>query len=217
MLFVFPGPTTIARGSIGLVRAMLGLVTTSAGWIMIGTGLMIGGLIWGLNSYQVSYIVGNQGVYAVSEYNDLYTFRQEKTGDLYVIEVANFRPGLAGVFDGSATSTVPEDFSFLASSDTVFVGWGIGLAHPIEEVHFDGVTFISTQYQRYPHGYTVNNWRYASPLMCMGIVCIGISAGFLARTRKQQRLAAAEKQKELDALPSPFVRELSEETMQSDK
>ena len=143
-------------------------------------------------------------------------FRQQTTGNLYVIQDTNFRPGPAGAFDGSATYTVPEDLSFIASPDTVFVAWSVGLAHPIEKVTFDGTTYVSTEYQTYPHGYTINNWPYASPLMLTGVLCIGLSVGFLRRTRKQQKLAAAAKQEELDDIPSPFARELGEEAMQPD-
>lgn len=85
MTFVFPGPETTARASAGLVRAIFGLVTTSAGWIIIDSSLLLGGLIWGLNSHQVSYIAGNQGIYIALAYDGVSTFRQQETGDLYVI------------------------------------------------------------------------------------------------------------------------------------
>lgn len=180
--------------------------------MLIGVGLFLGGLIWGLNSHQISYVVGDQGAYTISSAeNNFYVFRQQTTGNLYVIQDANFHPGPAGAFDASATYTVPKDFRFIANPDTVFVAWGVGLAHPIEKVTFDGTTSVSTEYQMYPHGYTINNWPYASPLMLTGWLCLGLSVGFLTRARKQQKLAAAAKQVELDALPSPFARELSEE------
>ncbi|MGH2481724.1 MAG: hypothetical protein ACRDHW_18895, partial [Ktedonobacteraceae bacterium] len=38
-----------------LPRLILLLVTTSLGWVVIGAGLLVGGLIWGLNSHQASY------------------------------------------------------------------------------------------------------------------------------------------------------------------
>jgi hypothetical protein len=140
--------------------------------------LYIGGLIWGLNFHQVSYVADNQGVYTVLTYDGFYTFRQENTGNLYIIQDLNFRLNPAGAFDGSTTYTVPTDFSFIASTDTVFVGWGVGLAHPIEKVTFDDATYISTEYQAYPHGYTLNNWPHASPLMLTGMLCIGFSVSF---------------------------------------
>lgn len=173
-------------------------------------------LIWGLNSHQVSYIAGNQGIYVVSAYDGVSTFRQQETGDLYVIQDNDFQPGLAGAFD-SSTYAVPRDVHFLASSDLVFVGWGVGFAHPIEKVTFDGATAISAEYQLHPHGYTVNNWPYASLLMLAGMLCLGLSVGLLARTRKQQKRATAAKLATLAALPSPFARELGEEATQPDE
>lgn len=212
MVFVFPGPLTTARTSTGFVRAIFGLVTTSAGWMLIGVGLFLGGLIWGLNSHQISYVVGDQGAYTISSAeNNFYVFRQQMTGNIYVIQDANFRPGPAGAFDGSATYTVPGDLRFIASTNTVFVAWGVGLAHPIEKVTVDGTTYVSAEYQTYPHGYTINNWPYASPLMLAGLLCLSLAVGFLTRAKKQQKLAAAAKLAKLDALPSPFARELSEQ------
>lgn len=214
MAFVFPEPGTIARASTGLVRAIFGLVTTSAGWMLIGTGLLLSGLIWGLNSHQVSYVAGNQGIYVVSAYDGVSTFRQPETGDLYVIQDKDFQPGFASAF-ASSTYAVPQDVHFLASSDLVFVGWGVGFAHPIEKVTFDGATAVSTEYQQHPHGYTVNNWPYASLLMLTGMLCLGLSVDLLTRARKRQKRATAAKLAALTALPSPFARELGEKRMQT--
>ncbi len=212
-----------------LPRFLLFLVTSSAGWIIIGCGLFIGGLIWGLNSHQVSYIQGGQGVYQtfVTEDNAYIIFQQSDTDNYYVMHTPDYAPEVD-------TNTIlnlmqpGSSFSFIASTDTVTIasmvkdtGQYIGHAHPIERVVFydakqqKSLTYTSSEYSGNPNGYTINNWPYASLLMLAGVLCTGASILFLARSRRRKKLAIAANLAALEAMPSPFARELAADTPQT--
>lgn len=207
-----------------LPRFLLFLVTSSVGWIIIGIGLFIGGLVWGITSHQVSYVQGGQGSYQtfVTEDNAYIIFQQSGTGDYYVMHTPDYSPGV----DTNMILKLMQpggSFSFIASTDMVKIdamvndtGQYINYAHPIEKVVFYGanqqnnpLTYTSSEYSGNPGGYTVNNWPYAAPLALAGVVCAGAPILFLTRSRRRRKLAAAANLAALEAMPSPFARELA--------
>lgn len=209
-----------------LPRFLLFLVTSSAGWIIVGIGLFIGGLVWGLNSHHVSYIQGGQGRYQtfVTEDNASIIFQQSGTDNAYVVHTPDYSPEVD-------TSTILSlmrpggSFSFIASTDMVKIdaivkdtGQYISYAHPIEKVvfystnHQNPLTYISSEYSGNPNGYTINNWLYAAPLMLAGMACACASILFLMRSRQRQKMAMAANLAVLEARPSPFARELAEDS-----
>lgn len=231
---MLPLPQETAHASTGLMHALFGLVTTSVGWILLGTGLLIGGLIWGSTSHQVSYIAGNRGAYNVFLDSGFIYFQQEQTNNYYVINTVDFSPSIAGVIDSSSLIYtpgqpnvpslvyVPGKFTFIARNDTIHVNYSgvstiINFAHPIEQITLNGTVYTSDEYLAFPHGYMINNWPYAGSLMGLGAVFIGFSIFFLLRRRKRQKLAVAAERAAIDAIPSPFARELAEKTRQTNE
>jgi len=209
-MFVLPNST--ARASSGFVNFIIGLITTRAGWIIVGCGLFIGGLIWGLTSHQISSVAGNQGVYDVSSDPGYLYLQQENTSNSYVIYTPDFRPQIdeSAVVDASPLTYAPGNFSFVARTDTIHIAYR-GWFHPIEKLTLNGRTYISDEYPTYLNSHTVNNWPYASALMLMGVLCTSTVLFFMARSKRRQKLAVAAERAELDARPSPFARELAED------
>lgn len=213
------------RGVTGLElpRFILLLVTTSLGWLIIGIGLLIGSLAWGLSSHQVAYAQGGQGFYHVfpSDGNDILLFQQDDTDNYYVMKITDYTP-----FVDPATilndMRVANAFNFVASTDEVVVNFQIingpfvPTAHPIEKVTFvdprglNRVTYTAATYSGNPNGYTINNWPHASLLLLAGAVCTSGALFFLVRGRRRRKLAKATELAELAAMPSPYARELGE-------
>lgn len=205
-------------------RLLLLLVTTSVGWIIIGTGLLIGGLIWGLNSHTVAYVQGGQGLYHayLSDDNGFILFQQEGTDKYYVMHIPDYTPFVD-------TATILSDmhssnaFSFIASTNVVTInaqirgtGTFVNTAHPIEKVvfyspnHQSSLTYVNAEYSGNPNGYTINNWPYASLLIAAGALCIGGGLFFILRRRHRQKQDRAAQLAALETAPSPFARELGE-------
>src|SRR5258708_1026146 len=113
-------PRRNVRGSVGLVRTVFALLTSKWGWTTIGFVLLIGGLIWGLNSHQVAYLQGNQGQYRLITTNGgIVLFQQENTSNYYVMDPGNFTQAdinLNPIENGQFSR-----FNFAASTDTVYV------------------------------------------------------------------------------------------------
>jgi len=213
-----------ARMDVILLRFILILVATSMGWIIIGSCLLISGLVWGLNSHQVSYVQGGQGSYQIfiSEDNSFICFQQSGTNNYYVMYVTEYTPfadpatiqselqSHRGLFFFASTDTIKID------SETTDQNTIISSAHPIEKITFldsngeNPVTYTSSDYIQHPEGYTINNWPYASLMMLAGAICAGVAIFFLVLSRQRRKLARIAELAELEARPSPFARELGE-------
>ena len=217
-------PRRNVRGSVGLVRTVFALLTSKWGWTTIGFVLLIGGLIWGLNSHQVAYLQGNQGQYRLITTNGgIVLFQQENTSNYYVMDPGNFTQAdinLNPIENGQFSR-----FNFAASTDTVYVdvyisstGTTVSYAHPIEKITFydqngqNPVTYTTADYSGNPNGRTINNWPQASLLMLVGALCAGIMLFFIVNGRKRQKLAIAAERVAIEARPSPFARELGQST-----
>jgi hypothetical protein len=216
-----------ARMDVILLRFILMLVATSMGWIIIGSSLLICGLVWGLNSHQISYVQGGQGTYQIfiSEDNSFICFQQNGTNNYYVMYVTNYTPFADPATIQSELQSHSRLF-FLASTDTIKIDSQIvgnntfvASAHPIGQITLldsngeNPVTYTNPVYAEHPTGYTVNNWPYASLLILAGVICDGISIFFLVLSRQRRKLARAAEMAELEARPSPFARELGEGSM----
>jgi hypothetical protein len=207
-----------------LFQLLLLLFTNPWGRVILGLCVFTGGLIWGLHSHQVAYVQGGQGVYHtfLSQDNGYVLFQQGDTSNYYVMHIPDYSPPVN-------TATILNDmratgnFSFIASTDLVTVdatvaetGAYVGQAHPIEKVVFydasqgSSLTYVSSEYSGNPNGYTINTWPYASPLMLAGALCIILSLLFLRRAEERKKQAALAALAEIEARPSPFARELSE-------
>jgi hypothetical protein len=207
-----------------LFQLVLLLFTNPWGRVMLGLCMLTGGLIWGLQSHQVTYVQGGQGVYHtfLTQDNGYVLFQQDATDNYYVMHIPDYSPPVdtATILNDMRTT---GNFSFIASSELVTIdatvvgtGASIGHAHPIEKVvfydasHQNSLTYVSSEYVRNPNGYTINTWPYASPLMLAGALCIILSLLFLRRSQERKKRAALAELAEIEARPSPFARELAE-------
>lgn len=208
---------TVGQAHFRLAYAFLAMLTTKWGWALIGIGLLIGGLVWGLNSYQVTYEKGQPGMnYAtyVGEFGNIY-FRSEGSTNYFVARPADFNQEI----DTNVFKT-PGTISFIARTDTIKIdanlnGTHIQQAHMVEKLvvyDLSGhqlASYMTPEYKANPGGYTVNNWPYASLLMLAGVLVAGIMLFFIIRARQRQKQASAAKRVELENRPSPFARELA--------
>lgn len=198
------------------------LFTSSAGWIVIGIGLLIGGLIWGLNSHQVRYQTYPRGLgYHVGQ--------GTTTGNVYINADGSNDYFAAFFFD--FTPTISSDdldryasVSFVARTDTTTLnpplnatnGTTITVAHKIEELVFydqDGNiirTYKTAEFMAYPNGYDANYWLYGGSLILLGVLAAGNGSFFLVRNRQRRKLAVQAELARLEATPSPFARELGQ-------
>lgn len=203
------------------LRLILLLVTTSLGWVVIGVGLLIGGLIWGLNSRQASY-----QSYQFSSHYHIGTGTQ--SGNVYINTDGSNEYFAAFEFDFSPIIN-PADIDktaavmFIARTDTSTLnpplnsnGTIINEAHKIEKlVLYDQYgniirTYTTAEYNANPHGYNANYWLYGGILMLVGFLCTGNGLLFFVRGRQRQKEAAAAELARLESRPSPFARELGQ-------
>lgn len=202
-------------------RFLFMLFTSSSGWIVIGIGLLIGGLIWGLNSHQVRY-----QTYPRS--SDYHVGQGKNTGNVY-INADGSNDYFAAFFFDFTPSISSDDLgrlasvSFVARTDTTTLNPGLDVngttitaAHKIEKLVLydqDGNiirTYTTAEYLAYPNGYDANYWLYAGSLMLLGVLAAGNASFFLIRNRQRRKLAVQAELVRLEATPSPFARELGQ-------
>lgn len=200
-----------------LVDTFFMLITSRLGWALIGVGLLIGGLIWGLNSYQVTYEKGQPGTNYetyVGDFGDIY-FSAEGSTNYFIARSTDFNKEI-----DTSVFKAPGTISFIARTDTINVdadldGTHIKQAHMIKKLivyDLNGhqlASYTTPEYNANPGGYTVNNWPYASLLMFAGVLIAGVMLFFIGRARQRQKRAMAAKRAELENRPSPFARELA--------
>lgn len=162
------------------------------GWLIVGIALVIGGLIWGLTSHQVSYQNSQQnGSYHIamgSSTGNVY-ISLDGTSDYYVALSGDFSPAITqSDIDNS------QSLSFVARTDTTsvdatFNGTDISEAHEIEKLVFYDKngnvqeTFTTSEYLANPNGFSDNEWLKAIWLVLGGLVVAILSIIFMARGR----------------------------------
>lgn len=212
------------RPDSALIRFVLVLVATSGGWIILGTALLLGGLAWGFNSHQVTYVVGGQGVYQVYASADgaFLCFQQVGTSNYYVMFITQYTPFVDPATIQSKIQA-QNALYFLASTESTRLdsqvrgtNTVISYAHTIEQITFyrtsvgPAVTYTKAEYSGSPNGYVVNNWPFAGPMAGVGAIGICVALFFLLHRRRRKKLAIAANLAELESLPSPFARELGD-------
>lgn len=214
------GPRSTARSASGCVGMLFFLVTRIWGWAIIGIILLLGGLIWGLTSRQVSYFQGGQGQYKafVSDDNGFIYLEQVGASNYYVMHIPDYSPFADPTTIQSAVVGHGR-ISFIASTASVGAnilldGVTVYTAHPIERITFtdsngqNAVTYTNAEYSGNPNGYVINNWPYAIPLIVIGAICAAIMLFLIFRAKRLRRLAFEAQLAAIDARPSPFAREL---------
>ena len=204
-----------------LPRLLLVLVTNSLGWVVIGTGLLIGGLIWGLSSHDINY----QSYPKSSSYH---VSTGEQTGNVYIYTDGSPDYFVAFLSDFPHTVSDSDLHSFGAVSFVARTNMSrldpvlntgtatINQAHKIEKLVFYDPqgnvlhTYTTDEYNAHPDSYTVNNWLYGGALMLVGVLAGGNGLFFHLNGRQRRMQAAAEERARLESMPSPFARELGE-------
>ncbi len=205
-----------------LPRLLFLLVSTSLGWGVIGIGLLVGGLIWGFNSHQASY-----QSYPVSSHYHIST--GTVSGNVYINADGSNEYFAAFTYDFNPTIDLADidktaAVSFIARTDTSTLSPHLNVnsttiiysAHKIEKLVLYDLyghiinTYASTEYNANPHEYNANYWPYASILLLLGTLCAGNGIFFFVHGRQRRKQTAADELARLEAIPSPFARELGQ-------
>lgn len=168
------------------------------GLLVVGIIMVLGGLIWGLSSHQVTY--------QTSQQNASYSVAMGKTsGNVYIH--ADGSSDYFSAFNGDFSPPITQSdidnsaaITFVARTDTSTLnpalnapdGSTVNDAHKVEKLVFYDKngnvqkTFTTTEYQDNPNGFNDNEWIKAIWLVLAGLIVTGGSIFYLARGRKMQ-------------------------------
>lgn len=178
---------------VGLTRLLL---RRSWGWLVVGIIMVIGGLIWGLTSHQVTY--------ANSQQNASYHIAiGESTGNVYINAdgSSDYFAAFSGDFSPAITQSDIDNstaISFIARTDTSTLnpalnapnGSTVNDAHKVEKLVFYDKngniqkTFTTAEYLANPNGFNDNEWLKAIWLVLGGLVVTILSIVSMARNRR---------------------------------
>ncbi len=167
-----------------MARLVILLLTRRWGLLIVGLALIIGGVVWGMTSHQVTYQNSKQGVtyhIAIGETSGNVYINADGSSDYFVAFKNDFNPQISqSDIDNSDT------LEFVARTDTSSLdpalnanGTTINDAHKIEKlVFFDKngnvqKTFTTTEYQANPNGFNDNEWLKAIWLVIAGVIIAG--------------------------------------------
>lgn len=180
-----------------MARFVIFLLTRRWGLLIVGLALLIGGVIWGMTSHQVTYQTSQQGItyhIAIGETSGNVYINPEGSSDYFVAFKSDFTPSIAqSDIDNSNT------IDFVARTDTSSLdpalqtnGTTINDAHKIEKLIFydkNGSiqkTFTTVEYQASPNGFNDNEWLKAIWLVIAGFIIAGAALVVPLFTRKPQ-------------------------------
>ncbi len=179
-----------------MVRLAILLLSRRWGLIVVGALLVIGGLIWGLTSHDISYQSYSRANYDINTgktSGNVY-INTKGSNEFFAAFKDDFSPAIA-TSDLDKTDTV----SFIARTDTSTLdpalnanGTTINDAHKIEQlVLYDQSgnkinTYTSTEYNANPNGFNDNHWLLASLLLIVGLLLGGAAFAYPMLAKKQQ-------------------------------
>jgi hypothetical protein len=174
------------------------LLTNRWGLLIVGAVLLIGGLVWGLSSHQVSYIQINNAS------PDAYGLGTgESSGNLYINAKGSddYYVGFASDFQVSSDDlSKTASFSIIARNDTSELdpplnaddGSTISDAHKIEQLVLKDQngnvinTFTTSEFLANPNGLDENNWLKAIWLVLLGLIVAGAALIYPLISKKPQ-------------------------------
>lgn len=180
-----------------MARLVIFLLTKRWGLLIVGAALIIGGVIWGATSHQVTYQTSKQGVtyhIAMGETSGNVYINPDGSSDYFVAFKSDFTPSITqSDIDNSNT------IDFVARTDTSSLdpalqtnGTTINDAHKIEKLIFydkNGSvqqTFTTAEYQANPNGFNDNEWLKAIWLLIVGAIIVGAALIVPMVTKKPQ-------------------------------
>jgi hypothetical protein len=183
-----------------MVRLAILLLSRRWGLIIVGAALIVGGLIWGMTSHQVSYaqINGNSSYdFSTGETSGNTYIVQHGSDDYYVAFASDF-----SVPDSDVSNSA--SFTMIARTDTSSLdpalnapdGKTINDAHKIEKLTFfkqDGstlATFTTAEYNANPNGFSDNEWGKSIWLIIVGLL-IGVAALLVPMFMKKPQTSAS--------------------------
>lgn len=169
-----------------MIRLAILLLSRRWGIMVIGAILVISGLIWGLESQQVTYQSYQQG----SNYE---IGAGTQSGNVYIN--AKGSSDYFAAFNGDFTPPIAQSnldnwvaISFVARTDYSGLNTSLNTgstkvteAHKIEKlVFYDqngniAASYTTTEYNANPNGFTQNNWLYSIWLILAGVVVFGLA------------------------------------------
>ncbi|HEY1354390.1 MAG TPA: hypothetical protein VGF67_32675 [Ktedonobacteraceae bacterium] len=164
-----------------MARLVIFLLTRRWGLLIVGAALIIGGVIWGMTSHQITYQTSQQGVtyhIAMGETSGNVYINPDKSSNYFVAFKSDFTPSISqSDIDNSDT------IDFVARTDTSSLdpalqtgGTTINDAHKIEKLIFYDQnghiqqTFTTAEYQANPNGFNDNEWMKAIWLIIAGAI-----------------------------------------------
>lgn len=167
-----------------MARLIILLLTRRWGLLIVGAALIIGGVVWGMTSHQVSYQTSHQGVtyhIAIGETSGNVYINADGSSDYFVAFKNDFNPQITqSDIDNSNT------LQFVARTDTSSLdpalnanGTTINDAHKIEKLVFYDKngnvqqTFTTAEYQANPNGFNDNEWIKSIWLVILGVIIAG--------------------------------------------
>lgn len=180
-----------------MVRLAILLLSRRWGLIVVGALLVIGGLIWGLSSHNISYQSHPQS-------SNYHIGTGTTSGNVYIN--ANGSDEYFAAFNGDFSPAISssdldktDSVSFIARTDTSTLdpalnanGTTINDAHKIEKlVLYDQNgsiinTYTSSEYTANPNGLSENNWPLASLLLVIGLILGGAAFVYPMLAKKPQ-------------------------------
>ncbi|MBV9227970.1 MAG: hypothetical protein JOZ18_01560 [Chloroflexi bacterium] len=173
---------------VALVRPILFFLTSLAWRIIIGTLLIVGGIIYGINSHQVTYRQAPLGQYEILFADDgTYYLHLQGNQTYYIIKLADFTqmPDATALnsdqgFTSLIYQTIPEQASITLNGTHVSVtGYElVQFAVPATYQH-PAESFATTEYEQHPQGFYDNRWVGAGILW--GVALLFLAFSFLLR------------------------------------
>ncbi len=168
-----------------MARLLLFLVTKRPGLIILGIGLIIAGVVWGVaGSHQVAYqnssSTGNYHIGTGDQTNNVY-INADGSSDYFVAFSADFHPAISqSDIDNS------QEISFVAHTDTSSLdpalqlssGGTISEAHKVVKLVFYDktgatmATYTTDEYKANPNGFYDNEWLKSIWLVIGGAILL---------------------------------------------
>lgn len=182
-----------------MVRLAIILLRNRWGLMIIGAALIIGGLIWGATSKQVTYENSQTNAtyhIGTGESTGNVYINADGSSDYFVAISGDFNPAIAQSDIDNSTS-----LSFVARTDTTSVdlqlddGTTVNEAHRIEKLVFYDKngnvmsTYTTAEYKANPNGFYEDEWIKSIWLILAGLI-IGGAALIYPMVRKQPAVNA---------------------------